>query len=148
MLIDSLHEQVRRIGQLQADIVAIERRLSQQLRQSSACKAVAEIPGVGLMTATAVVSSMGSPTAFKDGREFAAWIGLVPRQTGTGGLAEDRGPGWTCPAPGARAGPRPAGRHDVGWRTADACHRPSRGIQAEIHPPGRTLGGHHAFARG
>jgi transposase len=85
MLIDSLHEQVRRIRQLQADIGAIERRLAQQLRQSSTCKSVAEIPGVGLMTATAVVSSMGSPGAFKDGREFAAWIGLVPRQTGTGG---------------------------------------------------------------
>ena len=91
MLIDSLHEQVRRIGQLQADIGAIERRLSQQLRQSSACKAVAEIPGVGLMTATAVVSSMGSPTAFKDAREFAAWIGLVPRQTGTGGRVRQLG---------------------------------------------------------
>lgn len=91
ILIDSLHEQVRRIGQLQADIGAIERRLAQQLRQSSACKAVAEIPGVGLMTATAVVSSMGSPTAFKDGREFAAWIGLVPRQTGTGGHVRQLG---------------------------------------------------------
>ena len=76
---------------MQADIGAIERRLAQQLRQSSACKAVAEIPGVGLMTATAVVSSMGSPTAFKDGREFAAWIGLVPRQTGTGGRVRQLG---------------------------------------------------------
>ena len=37
------------------------------------------------MTATAIVASMGSPTAFKNAREFAAWIGLVPRQTGTGG---------------------------------------------------------------
>jgi len=54
-------------------------------------RAVAEIPGVGLMTATAVVSSMGSPTAFKDGREFAAWIGLVPRQTGTGGRVRQLG---------------------------------------------------------
>lgn len=91
MLMDSLHEQVRRVEQLQADIGAIERRLSQQLRQSSACQAISEIPGVGLMTATAVVSSMGSPTAFKDGREFAAWIGLVPRQTGTGGRVRQLG---------------------------------------------------------
>jgi transposase len=91
MLMDSLHEQVRRVQQLKADIGAIERRLSQQLRQSSACQAISEIPGVGLMTATAVVSSMGSPTAFKDGREFAAWIGLVPRQTGTGGRVRQLG---------------------------------------------------------
>jgi transposase len=56
MLIDSLHEQVRRIGQPPAGIGAIECRLAQQLRQSSDCKAAAEIPGVGLTTATAVVS--------------------------------------------------------------------------------------------
>lgn len=43
------------------------------------------------MTATAIVASMGSPTAFRDGREFAAWIGLVPRQTGTGGRVRQLG---------------------------------------------------------
>ncbi len=91
IFIDSLREQVRRISQLEADIGVIERRLAQHLRESSACKAVAEIPGVGLMTATAIVASMGSPAAFKDAREFAAWIGLVPRQTGTGGRVRQLG---------------------------------------------------------
>lgn len=91
ILMDSLHEQVRRISQLQADIGAIERRLAQHLRESATCKTLAEIPGVGLMTATAIVASMGSPTAFKDAREFAAWIGLVPRQTGTGGRIKQLG---------------------------------------------------------
>ena len=43
------------------------------------------------MTATAIVASMGSLTAFKDAREFAAWIGLVPRQTGTGGRVRQLG---------------------------------------------------------
>jgi transposase len=85
MLIESLDEQISRLNQLEADIGAVERRLSQQLRDMPACQTVAEIPGVGLMTATAIVASTGSPTAFKDAREFAAWIGLVPRQTGTGG---------------------------------------------------------------
>lgn len=91
MLIDSLNEQVRRIQQLQADIGTIECRLSQQMREIPACKAVAEIPGVGLLTAPAIVASMGGPTAFKDAREFAAWIGLVPRQTGTGGRVRQLG---------------------------------------------------------
>jgi transposase len=91
MLIDSLDEQVRRINQLDVDIATIERRLSQQLRETPACKALAEIPGVGLLTATAIVASMGSPTAFKDAREFAAWIGLVPKQTGTGGRVRQLG---------------------------------------------------------
>jgi hypothetical protein len=47
MLLESLHEHVQCISQLQADIGAIERRLAQQLRESTACKALAEIPGVG-----------------------------------------------------------------------------------------------------
>ena len=91
MLVDSLDEQVRRIDQLEADIGTVERRLAQELRNTPACKTVAEIPGVGLMTATAIVASMGSPAAFKNAREFAAWIGLVPRQTGTGGRVRQLG---------------------------------------------------------
>jgi transposase len=91
MLMDSLDEQLRRVPQLQADIGLVERRLSQQMREIPACKAVAEIPGVGLLTATAVVASIGAPTAFKDAREFAAWVGLVPRQTGTGGRIRQLG---------------------------------------------------------
>ena len=50
-----------------------------------ACQRTADIPGVGLLTATAAVATMGEAKAFKSGREFAAWLGLVPRQTGTGG---------------------------------------------------------------
>ena len=91
MLLESLQEQVRRISDLEADIGKIERRLSTQLRETPACKTLAEIPGVGLLTATAIVASMGSPTAFKDAREFAAWIGLVPKQTGTGGRVRQLG---------------------------------------------------------
>jgi transposase len=91
MLIDSLREQVKRIDALQGDIAAIERRLSNELRTTPACAAVAQIPGVGLLTATAIVASMGSPASFKDAREFSAWIGLVPRQTGTGGRVRQHG---------------------------------------------------------
>ena len=91
MLIDSLDEQVRRITQLMTDIGTVERRLSQQLRETRACQSIAEIPGVGLLTATAIVASMCTPTAFKSAREFSAWIGLVPRQTGTGGRVRQLG---------------------------------------------------------
>lgn len=91
MLMDSLYEQVRRIESLDRDIAAIEQRLSQQLRCTPACQTLAQIPGVGLLTATAVVASMGSPAAFKNAREFAAWIGLVPKQTGTGGRVRQLG---------------------------------------------------------
>ena len=55
------------------------------MQEDEACKKVAQIPGVGLLTATAAVATMGNASAFKSGREFAAWLGLVPGQTGTGG---------------------------------------------------------------
>ena len=54
-------------------------------RQNVASRRIAAIPGVGVLTATAAVATMGDPAAFRSGREFAAWLGLVPRHTGTGG---------------------------------------------------------------
>ncbi|WP_150811671.1 transposase, partial [Pandoraea sputorum] len=42
-------------------------------------------PGVGLLTATAAVATMGDAKVFRSGREFAAYIGLVPKQSGSGG---------------------------------------------------------------
>lgn len=91
MLMESLNEQVRRIAQLSQDIDQIERRLAQQLRESPACQSIAQIPGIGLLTATAVVASMGNAQAFTDAREFSAWVGLVPRQSGTGGRVRQMG---------------------------------------------------------
>lgn len=85
ILIDTLREQWALLSKLDEQIAQIERRLQAWMRQEPSCKAIAEIPGVGLLTATAAVATMGNPNAFRSGREFAAWLGLVPRQTGTGG---------------------------------------------------------------
>lgn len=52
---------------------------------------MAAIPGVGLLTATAAVASIGDARTFKSGREFAAWLGLVPKQRGTGGWIRQLG---------------------------------------------------------
>jgi transposase len=90
-LVDSLLEQRSRIDRLQTDIAAVERRLAQHLNESPACRAIAEIPGVGLLTATAVVATMGSAAAFENARQFAAWLGLTPRQRGTGGKIRQLG---------------------------------------------------------
>lgn len=84
-LIDSLREQWQRVLDLDGQIKAIEQRLEQWLNDDPACRAIAEIPGVGLLTATAAVATMGNPKTFGSGREFAAFLGLVPRQVGTGG---------------------------------------------------------------
>ena len=82
---DSLREQVQRVKDLAKDIKAIEARLAQRLRDDEDMQRVAQIPGVGLLTATAAIATMGKASAFKSGREFCAWLGLVPRQSGTGG---------------------------------------------------------------
>ncbi|GAB3394884.1 hypothetical protein GCM10027514_41470 [Azotobacter armeniacus] len=49
------------------------------------------ILSIGLVTATAVVAAVGNATTFHSGRQFAAWLGLVPRQTGTGGQVRQLG---------------------------------------------------------
>ena len=85
MVVDTLREQWARIGELDRQIGEIERRIKLWHRSNPASKRIAEIPGVGELTATAVVAAMGDPSAFRSGREFAAWLGLVPRHVGTGG---------------------------------------------------------------
>ena len=88
VLIDTLREQWNGLEGLDKQIAEIERRLHAWMKQDEACKAVADIPGVGLLTATAAVATMGDPKSFKSGREFAAWLGLVPGQTGSGGKVQ------------------------------------------------------------
>lgn len=85
MVRDSLHEQVARIKAMSADMLAIEKRLALQLKADPQMQRIAQIPGVGLLTATAAIATMGDASAFRSGREFCAWLGLVPKQTGTGG---------------------------------------------------------------
>lgn len=88
ILIDTLREQWSGLSELDRQIAEIERRLQAWQREDKACKAIVAIPGVGLLTATAAVATMGDAKTFRSGREFAAWIGLVPRQTGTGGKVQ------------------------------------------------------------
>ncbi|HEP6433200.1 TPA: IS110 family transposase [Burkholderia cenocepacia] len=88
ILIDTLREQWNGLAELDKQIAGIERRLQMWMREDKACKAIAAIPGVGLLTATAAVATMGDAKTFRSGREFAAWIGLVPKQTGSGGKVQ------------------------------------------------------------
>ena len=82
---DSLREQLERIKAMGMDMQAIEKRLALQLKADPQMQRIHQIPGVGLLTATAAIATMGEASAFKSGREFCAWLGLVPSQTGTGG---------------------------------------------------------------
>jgi transposase len=71
--------------QLQADIEAISEEMEQISVSDAACQRLREIPGVGPLVATATVAAIGNGAAFRRGREFAAWLGLVPKQHSTGG---------------------------------------------------------------
>jgi len=85
MTVDSLLQQVQRIAQLRQGIDEVEVCLKQLIKQDRQMQRALTIPGVGVLGATAAVATMGDPHHFKSGREFCAWLGLVPRQEGTGG---------------------------------------------------------------
>jgi transposase len=70
---------------VQTMIGSIEKRIMVQHRSNEASQRVETIPGIGVLGATAIVATAADPTIFRSGRDFAAWIGLVPRQDSTGG---------------------------------------------------------------
>ena len=85
MLTDSLQDQISRLLVLHEQIQRIEQRITEWRRGGEACRRISEIAGVGLLTASAAVAVIGNAQAFRSGREFAAYLGLVPRQNGSGG---------------------------------------------------------------
>ena len=70
---------------LQTLIGSIEKRIVARHRSSEASKRLQTIPGVGILGASAIATIVTEPKAFRSGRDFAAWVGLVPRQDSTGG---------------------------------------------------------------
>ncbi|TCK37107.1 transposase [Paraburkholderia sp. BL8N3] len=77
-LMDHLKGINRQVRELEAQIQAWHRR------DGASCK-LASVPGIGPLTASALVASIGDATSFKNGRQLAAWLGLVPRQNSSGG---------------------------------------------------------------
>ena len=77
-LVDHLKELDRQVGELGAEI-------QRWHRESTASQKLAKIPGMGPMSASAVAASVGDARNFKNGRQLAAWLGIVPRQHSTGG---------------------------------------------------------------
>lgn len=80
------------IKELKEELTALERRIAgtekKILARAKLCsmvKRLMTIPGVGILTATALAVVCGNPKMFKNGRQFAAWLGLTPRQVTTGG---------------------------------------------------------------
>jgi transposase len=76
---------VEEIRLMEARIAQLERELTQVARSSPACTTLLSIPGVGLLTATAMVAATSGDVAhFKDARHFASWFGLTPKEHSSG----------------------------------------------------------------
>lgn len=72
------------IAALQLRIRAVEKQLHELTRMNDAVTRLQKVPGVGLLTSTALVASAGSPSAFKSGRHLSSWVGLTPRESSSG----------------------------------------------------------------
>lgn len=76
------------VGQLEAvgwQIQALERRIHAWARANDDSRRLEAVPGIGLLTAAATVATVTDPHVFRSERDFAAWLGIVPRQDSTGG---------------------------------------------------------------
>src|SRR5439155_11726811 len=78
----ALQAQVR---ELEARIAEFERAIGQHTKGSESAQRLTALIGVGAITASAVVATIGSARDYRNGRQFAAWLGLVPRQASSGG---------------------------------------------------------------
>lgn len=119
LLREELSVQSERLSELDAEVQRLTRRIEQQLTLDERAQALMQRRGVGPLIASAVSAEIGNPQAFKNGRQFAASLGLVPRQHSTGGKPlllgiSKRGNAYlrTLLIHGARSVMRTADRHE------------------------------------
>lgn len=80
-----LNELYEELVHLDKRIQTLEQKLLTLSVNNEDCKRLLTIPGIGLLTATALIAAIADISVFKNGRELAAWLGLVPKQHSTGG---------------------------------------------------------------
>ena len=71
--------------QMESDIKAITDEIERISKENALCRRLQQIPGFGPLVSSATVAAIGNGSAFRRGRDFAAWVGVVPRQYSTGG---------------------------------------------------------------
>ena len=84
---EALGSLVEQLRMAQTQILDLEKQLKAWHRTNEASRRLEAIPGVGVITATALVATIGDASQFHSGRQLAAWLGLVPRQYSSGGKA-------------------------------------------------------------
>ena len=119
-----LSELAEELTRLDERVKVFDAKIEVISRETPACKRLQQIPGIGPMTATALVAAVGDGSHFRNGRELSAWLELVPRQRSTGGKPvllgiSKRGDRYlrTLLINGARSVLRCAGKHTDRRRT-------------------------------
>jgi transposase len=75
----------RELDQLTIRLEEADPLIQKAAEESEVCRRLDAIPGIGPLTATALIAAIGNGAAFRKGHDFAAWVGLVPREHSTGG---------------------------------------------------------------
>lgn len=81
-VLDELYDDLNR---LHRKVLACDRQINAFVREDLRARRLTEINGIGPVTASAIVATIGNGRDFRNGRQFAAWVGLTPRQHSTGG---------------------------------------------------------------
>ena len=85
LILDCLMELYNRFGYLDKQIAAYDKKIEVLFKNNEGCQRLEKIPGIGTLGATILASVLGNGGAFKNGRHFAAFLGLTPRQHSSGG---------------------------------------------------------------
>lgn len=84
----ALETLVRQIMALTGEVATLDRQIASWHADNEASRRLAAIPGLGIITATAIAATVSDPDQFASGRQFAAWLGLTPQQHSTGGKTQ------------------------------------------------------------
>lgn len=82
MLLSQLKEELEELANW---IGEADGTMARAAREHEACRRLTAVPGIGPVTATALVAAIGNGAAFRKGRDFSAWVGMVPKESTTGG---------------------------------------------------------------
>ena len=88
---DYLSDLYSELVELDEKVAVYDAKLAAICKQSAECMRLLKVPGIGPLSATAIVAAVGQAKEFKNGREFSAWLGLVPRQNSSGGKTKLQG---------------------------------------------------------
>lgn len=85
LVFEMLHEMLARLARLDDQLADLDAKVEHWVEQDEAASRLMQLEGIGPLTASALVATAGNGSAFKNGRQFAAWLGLVPSQYSSGG---------------------------------------------------------------